>query len=81
MLGLGWPREVKAGWDATALNLAAFRGDAAMVDLLLAAGAGRRTPHGFGGNVFRTLSFASQVEEIEGPTPTLRLRPSPFSRK
>jgi ankyrin repeat protein len=60
MLALGWPREVKAAWDATALNLAVYRGDARMAELLLEQGADWRTKHGFGGNVVGTLSHASQ---------------------
>ena len=63
------PREVKAGWDATALNLAAFRGDAAMVELLLDEGADWRTPHGYGDTVVGTLAFASQADDTEGPAP------------
>ena len=35
MLALGWPREVKTAWQATALNLAIFAGDAVMTRLLL----------------------------------------------
>lgn len=60
MLEAGWPREAKAAWDATALNLAVYRGDAEMADLLLSCGADWRTPHGFGDNVFGTLAYASK---------------------
>jgi ankyrin repeat protein len=69
MLALGWPREVKTAWDATALNLAVFRGDAAMAELLLEHGADWRTTHGFGDNVLGTLSWASQADGIEEPAP------------
>jgi ankyrin repeat protein len=67
MLALGWPREVRTAWDATALNLATFRGDAEMVELLLGYGADWRARHGFGDNVVGTLSFASQDEATEAP--------------
>ena len=69
MLAVGWPREVKTAWSATALNLAVYRGDAEMVGLLLDHGADWRTPHGFGNNVVGTLSHASQAEDIEDPAP------------
>lgn len=69
MLALGWPREVKTGWDATALNLAVYQGDAAMARLLLEQSADWRTPHGFGDIALGTLSFASQSEDVEGPAP------------
>lgn len=67
MLELGWPREVTTGWDATALNLAAYVGDAAMVTLLLDHGADWRARHRFGDNVMGTLSWASREEAIEAP--------------
>jgi len=69
MLDLGWPREAKTAWEATALNLAVFRGDAEMAELLLTSGADWRTRHGFGDNVLGTLSWASQAETIEDPAP------------
>ncbi|WP_413990614.1 hypothetical protein ACMDCR_00180 [Labrys okinawensis] len=69
MLAMGWPREVRTGWDATALNLAVFQGDAAMARLLLEEGADWRTKHGYGDNVIGTLSWASQADEIEDPAP------------
>jgi len=69
MLALGWPREVKTAWDATALNLAVYRGDAEMAELLLENGADWRTPHGYRSNVIGTLSFASQDEAMEQPAP------------
>jgi ankyrin repeat protein len=67
MLELGWPREAKAAWRATALNLATMRGDPGMADLLLRYGADWRTPHGFGDNVLGTLSWASQ-NDVEDPS-------------
>ena len=69
MLALGWPREIKAEWDATALNLAVFQGDAGMARLLLVEGADWRTLHGFGDNVLGTLAFASRAEDIGDPAP------------
>lgn len=69
MLASGWPREIRTGWDATALNLAVFQGDAAMTRLLLAEGADWRTRHGYGDNVIGTLSWASRADEIEDPAP------------
>jgi hypothetical protein len=67
MLEVGWPREVKAAWNATALNLAVYRGDSQMAELLLSYGADWTTIHGFGGNVVGTLSYASQAD-IEDPS-------------
>lgn len=60
MLKLGWPLEVKTGWKTTALNLAVYRGDRAMTELLMQYGADWRTMHGYGSNVMGTLSHASQ---------------------
>lgn len=69
MLALGWPREVKTAWQATALNLAIFVGDAAMTRLLLEQGADWRTRHGYGDNALGTLSFASQADDVGEPAP------------
>jgi hypothetical protein len=69
MLALGWPREVKTAWHATALNLAIFAGDAAMAQLLLDAGADWRTTHGYGDNALGTLSFASQADDVGNDAP------------
>lgn len=69
MLALGWPREVKEGWQATALNLAIFAGDAAMTRLLLEQGADWRTVHGYGDNALGTLSFASQADDVGDTAP------------
>jgi hypothetical protein len=65
MLTLGWPLEVKTGWDATALTHAVFRGDVAMTELLLSSGADWRAQHGFGDNVIGTLSWASREEPLD----------------
>ncbi|HEV7259891.1 MAG TPA: hypothetical protein VGN82_19060 [Bosea sp. (in: a-proteobacteria)] len=69
MLALGWPREVKTAWHATALNLAIFTGDAVMTRLLLDAGADWRTTHGYGDNALGTLSFASQADDVGDDAP------------
>ena len=69
MLAVGWPLEVQAAWGASSLNLAVYRGDAAMTELLLMHGADWQARHGFGDNVVGTLSFASQAENMEDPSP------------
>lgn len=69
MLALGWPREVKTAWQATALNLAIFAGDAVMTRLLLESGADWQTLHGYGDNALGTLSFASQADDLGEPAP------------
>lgn len=69
MLALGWPREIKTAWQATALNLAIFAGDAAMTRLLLENGADWQTRHGYGDNALGTLSFASQADDLGEPAP------------
>ena len=69
MLALGWPREVKTAWQATALNLAIFAGDAVMTRLLLQHGADWQTRHGYGDNALGTLSFASQADDLGEPAP------------
>lgn len=50
MLELGWPVAVPGDWHASALNQAAFRGDAPMVRLLLDHGARWHERNGYGGD-------------------------------
>ena len=59
MLELGWPVAVQGDWEASALNQAAFRGDANMVRLLLEHGARWHEPNGFGGNAVGSCLHAS----------------------
>ncbi|MDC8770277.1 ankyrin repeat domain-containing protein [Roseateles albus] len=59
MLSLGWPVAVQGDWQASALNQAAFNGDATLVQLLLAHGASWEERNGFGGDVMGSLQHAA----------------------
>ena len=58
MLQLGWPVAARGDWHASALNQAAFRGDAAMVQLLLDHGASWSEKNGFGGDALGSCLHA-----------------------
>ncbi|MDC8012419.1 ankyrin repeat domain-containing protein [Tahibacter soli] len=67
MVEAGWPVATPGGdWRASALNHAVFRGDASLAAFLLAHGARYDERHGYGDNVYGTLSFASNAQPVDG---------------
>ena len=66
MLASGWPVDVPGPWQASALNQAAFRGDAAMVALLLQHGARWHERNGYGGDALGSCLHAGCHEPVPG---------------
>lgn len=66
MLEIGWPVDTPGDWDASALNQAAFRGDAPMVALLLSRGAHWEERNGFGGTALGSCLHAAAHEPEPG---------------
>jgi len=57
---------VPGPWDASALNQAAFRGDAEMVELLLEHGARWNERNGYGGDALGSCLHAGVYEPVPG---------------
>jgi ankyrin repeat protein len=66
MLALGWPVDVPGPWQASALNQAAFRGDAPMAALLLQHGARWSERNGYGGTALGSCLHAGCNEPVPG---------------